>query len=119
MGASILTALTYALVGVILGPVFGRVAGVFIAFLIPFLDLAIAQDPMLYTQPLAWAHFLPGYGPMQVLLNGALAASFDETGSLLVAVAWLAGLAAAAAIMFRHAMRPGRARARLATAWLP
>ena len=106
--ANILTALTYALIGVILGPLFGRVAGVFIAFLIPFLDLAIAQDPMLYTQPPAWVHFLPGYGPMQVLLNGALAGTFDETRSLLIALAWLAGLLFAAALVFRRTMRTAR-----------
>jgi hypothetical protein len=47
IAASVLLALTYALIGVILGPLFGRVAGVLVAFLVPFLDLAIAQGPML------------------------------------------------------------------------
>jgi hypothetical protein len=45
--ASILIALSYALLGIIVGPLLGRVAGVFAAFLIPALDLGIAQDPML------------------------------------------------------------------------
>lgn len=102
--ASILIALTYALTGVIAGPLCGRVAGVFIAFLIPALDLGIAQDPMLYATPPAWAHYLPGYGPMQVLLNGALTSSFDQAGALLTALAWLAGLLAAATVIFRRAM---------------
>jgi hypothetical protein len=34
-------------VGVLLAPLFGKVAGVFVAFLIPFLDLGILQSPML------------------------------------------------------------------------
>ena len=55
-------AVTYALIGVIIGPLFGRVAGVFIAFLIPFLDLGIAQSPMLRPVPEQWANALPGYG---------------------------------------------------------
>jgi len=44
-------ALTYAMIGVILAPLFGRIAGVLIAFLIPFLDFGIAQDPMLHSTP--------------------------------------------------------------------
>jgi len=43
--ASMLLALTYAMIGVILAPLFGRVAGVLVAFLVLFLDLGIAQDP--------------------------------------------------------------------------
>ena len=43
--ASVLLALTYAMIGVILAPLFGRDAGVLVAFLVPFLDLGIAQDP--------------------------------------------------------------------------
>lgn len=109
--ASILVALIYALIGVVLGPLFGRVAGVFIAFLIPGLDLAIAQDPMLYARPPAWAHLLPGYGPMQILLNGALTSSFNQATSLVISLAWLAGLLAAAAVVFRHAMGRSPTRA--------
>jgi len=36
---------------VLLGPLAGRVSGVFIAFLVPFLDLGIAQSPMLRAEP--------------------------------------------------------------------
>jgi hypothetical protein len=39
-------AVTCALIGVIIGPLLGKVAGVFVAFLIPFLDLGIIQSPM-------------------------------------------------------------------------
>jgi len=35
------------LLGVLLGPVFGKVSGVFIAFLNPFADIGIGQSPML------------------------------------------------------------------------
>jgi hypothetical protein len=43
--ASVLLALTYAMTGVILAPLFGRPAGVLVAFQVPFPDLGIAQDP--------------------------------------------------------------------------
>jgi hypothetical protein len=67
--ASVLIALTYGLLGVLIGPIFGRVSGVFIAFLVPFLDLGIAQSPMLRLKPAEWAHPLPGYGGVNVNLR--------------------------------------------------
>lgn len=79
-GGNILIGLTYALVGALLAPLFGRVGGVFMAFLLPFLDLGITQTPMLRPQPANWARALPGYGGLRVLLDGALTRGFDESG---------------------------------------
>ncbi|WP_199848133.1 hypothetical protein [Streptomyces dysideae] len=62
IAANVLIALTYGLIGVLLGPLFGRVGGVLIAFLVPFIDLGIEQSPMLRPDPPGWAHALPGYG---------------------------------------------------------
>jgi len=108
--ASALLALTYALIGVILAPLFGRVAGVLVAFLVPFLDLGIAQDPMLHATPPVWAHFLPGYGGFRLLSNAILTHSPAQAGPLLTALAWLAAAAVAASLLFRHNMRTaGRA----------
>lgn len=92
--ALVLTAATYALVGLVLGPVFGRVAGAYMAFLLPFLDLGIGQSPMLGGERPLWAGYVPGYGTVRVLMDGALTTSFDETGPLLLAVLWTVGLTA-------------------------
>lgn len=105
-GANALIAVTYGLLGVLLGPIFGKVNGVFIAFLVPFLDIGIGQSPMLRTEPAAWAQYLPGYGGVRVLIDGALTATFDETRTLLLALAWLAALALAATALFDLAARP-------------
>ncbi|GAB3409968.1 ABC transporter permease [Flindersiella endophytica] len=102
--ANVLVAVTYGLIGVVLGPLFGRVAGVFIAFLVPFLDLGIGQSPMLRSGVPEWAEFLPGYGAYRVLLDGGLTASFDESGALLLASGWLAGLIVLATLVFRHGL---------------
>jgi len=110
IAASAILALTYAMIGVILAPLFGRVAGVLIAFLIPFLDLGIAQDPMLRPAPQAWAHVLPGYGGFRVLTSAILTPGFSQTGPLLLALAWLAGATVAAALLFRHNMQTTRGR---------
>jgi hypothetical protein len=100
--ATALLAITYGLLGVLLGPIFGRVSGVFIAFLIPFLDIGIGQSPMLRGEPADWATYLPGYGGTRLFIDGALTASFDETWALLIALGWLAALGTAATLLFRH-----------------
>ena len=105
IAASILLALTYAMIGVILGPVFGRVAGVLIAFLIPFLDLGIAQDPMLHASPPGWAHYLPGYGAFKVLTSAILTPGFSQAGPLLIALIWFAAATAAATVVLRRNLR--------------
>ena len=105
IAANLLVAATYALIGVLIGPLLGRVAGVFIAFLIPFVDLGISQSPMLRATPAAWAHFLPGYGAGQIVMNGILGPSFDQTRSLLIALAWLAALATAAVLLYHRTTR--------------
>lgn len=49
--ANVLIALTYGLIGALIAPIFGRVGGVFVAFLLPFLDIGIVQNPMLALNP--------------------------------------------------------------------
>jgi hypothetical protein len=104
--ANALIAVTYALLGVLIAPIFGRIAGVFIAFLIPFIDLGLGQSPMLRGEPAGWARYLPGYGAYRVLIDGGLTDGFDETRSLLIALAWIAALAVAATVLVRRTIRP-------------
>ena len=108
-GANLLVAVTYALIGVIVGPLLGKVAGVFVAFLIPFLDLGIIQSPMLRPEPQEWARFLPGYGVTKVLFDTGLTVHFDETGPLLMGFAWLIGLLILAGLVLSRG-HPVRAR---------
>lgn len=100
--ANLLVALTYAFLGVLIGPVLGRVSGVFVAFLVPFLDLGIAQSPMLRGAPPSWAEVLPGYGAVRVLTDAALTSTFDERGNLVLALGWLVLLAVAAWVVLRR-----------------
>ncbi|MDO9494810.1 MAG: ABC transporter permease [Nocardioides sp.] len=94
-------AVTYALIGVLLGPVFGRVSGTFMAFLLPFLDLGIAQSPMLRGEPATWASWLPGYGGTRVMIDGALTSGFDEATSLAIGLSWITVLLLAATVLLR------------------
>ena len=106
IAANTLLAATYALLGMLIAPMFGRVGGVFIAFLVPFLDIGMGQSPMLRGEPAGWARYAPGYGGYRVLIDATLTGDFDQTRALLIAVAWLAALAAAATILFRRTTRP-------------
>lgn len=101
IGGIALLAVTYALIGVLLGPIFGRVSGTFMAFLIPFLDLGIGQSPMLRGEPATWAHWLPGYAGTRVMIDGALTSSFDEANSLALGLGWITVLLLAAAVLLR------------------
>lgn len=101
IGGNALLAVTYALVGVLLGPIFGRVSGTFMAFLLPFLDLAIGQSPMLRGEPAPWATWLPGYGGTRVMIDGALTSGFDEAASLAIGLGWISVLLLAATVLLR------------------
>lgn len=101
-----LVAVAYALLGVLIAPIFGRVAGVFVAFLLPFVDVGIGQSPMLRGEPAAWAQYLPGYGGYRVLIDGGLTPTFDEVWPLLIALAWIVVLAVAATALVRRTIRP-------------
>lgn len=108
IGANVLIALTYALVGALLAPIFGRVGGVFLAFLLPFLDIGISQSPMLHPEPGTGARLLPGYGGSRMLIDAALTPGFDETGPLLAGLAWLTGLALLVALTYHRSVAPAR-----------
>jgi hypothetical protein len=102
---SALIAVTYGLIGMLLGPIFGRVSGVFMAFLLPFIDLGLGQSPMLGGDPADWAPWMPGYGGMRVLIDGGLTAGFDEGPILAVALAWIALLACAVVTLLRRMVK--------------
>jgi hypothetical protein len=104
VASNLLLALTFVIVGALLGPLFGRVGGVFIAFLVPFLDLGIAQSPMLHQTPTAASRLLPGYGGSRVLLDGALTSGFDEAMPLLIGLSWLTCLLVVLGLVFRRSL---------------
>lgn len=105
---NVLVALTYGLVGVLVGSVFGRLGGLYLMFLLPFIDVGLAQNVMFSAAPPDWGLFLPGRGPVRVLVDGAFTPMFDEIGSLLLAVGWLVVLVLIASVVFRRIAEPSR-----------
>ena len=75
IAANALIALTYALVGVLIGTLFGRVGGVFIAFLVPAVRGRLGVTTMLVAGigTILGNKYLPaGTGPVLAMATGAL-----------------------------------------------
>lgn len=77
-----LVAPTHATIGVIVGPVFGRLGGLYLLLVSPFLDIGLA-----------------------------FTSTYDEVGALVLALGWLFALTAIAAAVFqRISINVGRRR---------
>lgn len=95
LGINLISALHYAFIGAIVGTVASPMAGTYLTFFAPMIDIGVIQNPMFPRGALAWwAKLLPGYGPMEVLLDASFTQHFDTTSGLLVAVGYLAAVAA-------------------------
>jgi hypothetical protein len=106
---TVLAALTYAMLGVLIGSVVGRLGGLYLMILLPFIDGGIAQNPMFDAAPPAWAGVMPSHGATRVLLDGAFTGTLDEPGGLLLALGWLVAVTVAAAVVFQRLATPARA----------
>ncbi len=102
VAANVLVALTYATIGVIVGPIFGRLGGLYVLLVLPFVDIGLAQNAMFDAAPPAWGRYLPAHGAVRVMMDGAFTQTFDETGALVLALGWLAALTATAVVVFRR-----------------
>lgn len=105
VAGSLMVAAIYGLIGVLVGSVFGRLGGLYVMFLLPFIDIGIAQNIMFSAAPPGWGSFLPARGPVQVLVDGAFTSTFDQVTGLAIAIAWLVLLAVAAAAVFHRIAR--------------
>lgn len=106
--ATILVALTYAMIGVVIGPLVGQLGGLYLMFLLPFLDVGLAQNIVFDAAPPAWAAWMPAHGAVRVLIDGAFTAGFDERQGLLLALGWLIAITGAATLVFHRVASPSR-----------
>jgi hypothetical protein len=100
--ANLLIALTYAMVGVLVGPLTGRLGGLYLILLLAFIDVGLGQTIMFDANPPAWGAFLPARGASRVQIDGAFTAQLDEVGYLLLGLAWLTALTAATTVVFHR-----------------
>ena len=100
--ANLLIALTYAMLGVLIGPLTGRIGGLYLMLLLAFIDVGFGQNVMIPTGPPTWGAFLPARGASRVMIDGAFTEHFDETGYLLLGLAWLLTLTAVTGQVFKR-----------------
>ncbi|HKI66102.1 MAG TPA: hypothetical protein VJ989_02415 [Solirubrobacterales bacterium] len=105
VAGNLLAGLIYGAIGALAGATIGRLGGAYLMFFLPMMDIGVAQNPMFFDgAPQGWAAALPGYGPTRVLIDSAFSQSFDATGPLLVALAWLLVLSAAVIVLLRRSL---------------
>lgn len=102
VAANLLIALTYAVLGVMVGPLTGRIGGLYLMLLLAFIDVGFGQSVMFPAGPPTWGAFLPARGASRVMIDGAFTEHFDQTGYLLLGLAWLVVLTAATGEVFRR-----------------
>lgn len=95
--------------GRLVGPLFGRLDGLYLMLLLPVLDVDLAQNAMFDATPPDWARLMPAAGTVRVLLDGAFTPTFDEAGVLLLALGWVLALGALAAVVFSRIAAPQHA----------
>jgi hypothetical protein len=101
-GADLLLALTYAMIGVLLGPLVGRLGGLYLLLLLSIVDTGYGQTVMFNPLPPSWGAFLPARGAGKLLLDGAFTSGFEQFAYLLLGLAWLGILTVGAVLTFRH-----------------
>ncbi len=106
--ANLMVAVTYGLVGVMVGALFGRLGGLYLMFLLPFIDIGLAQNVMFSAAAPGWGRFLPGRGAVTVLVDAAFTTNQDHPGAVVLAALWLAGLAALCGLIFHRIAAPRR-----------
>lgn len=90
------------MIGVLVGPLTGRLGGLYLILLLAFIDVGLGQTVMFPGGPPAWGAFLPGRGASRMLIDGAFTTRFEEVGSLPLGLAWLAVLTAATTVVFHR-----------------
>lgn len=91
---NLVSALQYAFLGALVGTFLSPMSGTYLMFFAPMIDVGLVQNPMFPRDSLAWwVQALPGYAPMEVLLDVSFSERFDSAGALAVALLYLVVLA--------------------------
>jgi hypothetical protein len=90
------------MIGVLLGPLVGRLGGLYLLLLLSIVDVGYGQTVMFDPTPPGWGAFLPARGASRLMLDGAFTTGFERYGYLLLALGWLVGLTLAAVAVFKH-----------------
>jgi hypothetical protein len=109
VAAMVVLSVTYGLVGMLVGAVFDRLAGLWIMLILPMLDVGLFQDPLfVQSEPDWWMKLFPGYHPVRVMVDAGLTAEVDTALSLGWGVVYLLVVGIVAIGVFYRVTRMGR-----------
>ncbi|MFC3477348.1 hypothetical protein [Halobacterium litoreum] len=100
--ATLVLAVTYGLLGAVVGVVLDKLAGVYVMLFAPAVDLFLFHSP-LASDAAPWAAAFPGRWAGVAATDAALTGD-PNWGALAVGVAYLGGVAVVAALAVRHAV---------------
>lgn len=100
---NLISALQYGFLGAIVGTFLSAMGGTYLIFFAPMIDVGLVQNPMFIRESAdLWVKFLPGYAPMEVLVDVSFSAQLDTVNYLLVSVVYLAVIAIVAGYLFHR-----------------
>lgn len=93
--------MVYGLVGMLLGVILDRVAGLWTILVVSMLDIGLFQSPLFpTTEDEWWVRLLPGHHPMEVLFDAGLTAQPDTLGHLWWGILYLLGAGVVSILVF-------------------
>ena len=93
--------LLYGLVGMLLGVVLDRVAGLWTILVVSMLDVGLFQSPLFpMGEETWWVAVLPGHHPMEVVFDAGLTTQADTLAHLGWAFVYLFGVAVVSILLF-------------------
>lgn len=106
VAATLAVTLLYGLVGMMLGVLVDRLAGLWTVLVAVMLDVGVFQSPLFAAGDQEWwMTLLPGYHPMQVVLDAGLTSSADALGHLGWTLAYLLVVIVMAIVAFYREVR--------------
>jgi len=102
---NLISALQYAFLGAAVGMFLSPMSGTYLMFFAPMIDIGLIQNPMFPREAVAWwVKLLPGYWPMEVLVDVSFTPNFDEGGALALSLLYLGCVGAIGVLAFRRAI---------------
>ncbi len=99
--ANLISALQYGFLGAIVGTFLSAMSGTYLIFFAPMIDVGVLQSPMFSRENIGlWVKFLPGYAPMEMLMDVSFSTSFNTGSFLLISLVYALAIAVAAGILF-------------------
>lgn len=103
--ANLIQALEYGFIGAIVGTYLSAMSGTYLVFFAPMIDVGLVQNPMFFRENVdLWVKFLPGYAPMEVLMDVSFTQTFDTGFSLLISLVYCLAIVIVSGVLFSRVM---------------